>query len=426
MALFIALICSRIVSPAVAAGATAYGQQFVRAGSGWPDGGVGAATRTGPGDRGKDGRQLEYQRQLADREQGGGPYVDSLAEPLVALADIYRGDGDFGQALKLYRRALHVVRVNDGLYSERQVPILRELFRTYRATGDLQTLDRRYDYFFRLYGRGEPPYTAVRVRATLEYLRWQREAVRLQLEKKPDKRLLALYELNESLLQAMAQAPGVDPVWYRQLGLSQMRNLYLIQDRLRPTPDRVGVAPTTPLLASDWTEEDVNVHRLEAIQRGALGRGETLLQDLLAREAGGTPEQRSRLQLELGDWYQWNGSDDRAAGQYGALARQLRAAGREEELLQWLAQPVELPDNGAFWQPATGGEDRRPVVVSASFDVSPRGRVSNIETHAASEHDAERASGLRRKLARTRFRPRFVTGEPEPVLGVVREYELLD
>lgn len=417
-------ICCGIGNPAVAANAAAYGEQFVLVGREWPDGGPGIVSPAGSGT--KEGRQLEYQRQLADRELAGGPYVDGLAEPLVALARIYRGDGDFSRAVQFYRRALHVVRINDGLYSERQVPILRELLGTYRETGDLQTLDQRYDYFFRLYGRGEPPYTGVRLRATLEYLRWQREAIRLELEKHPEKRLLALYELNESLLKAVAQAPDVDPAWYRRLGLSQMRNLYLIQDRIRPTPETISVAPATPLLASAWTEEDVNVHRLEAIQRGALGRGERLLQDLLDREEGGAIEQRARLRLELGDWYQWNGSDDRAAEQYAELARLLQASGREGDLQKWLGQPVELPDNGAFWQPGAHAETRRGVIVSASFDVSARGRASNIETRATGDEYAKAASGLRRQLARTRFRPRYATGEPEGVVGVVRDYELLD
>ena len=70
-------------------------------------------------------------------------------------------------------------RINDGLYSERQVPLLRELLQSYREAGDYEALDERYDYYFRLYGNGQPPYTEIRLRAALEYLRWQREALRL-------------------------------------------------------------------------------------------------------------------------------------------------------------------------------------------------------------------------------------------------------
>ncbi len=415
--------CCGISGAAYAAGA-AYGEQFVRVGQQWPDGGPGFAQATGAG--GRERAQPEYQRQVAARELEGGPYDDGLAEPLAAMAAYHRSAGDFDLAVRFYRRALHVVRVNDGLYSERQTPILRELLSTFRSAGDLDALDRRYDYYFRLLGGGQPPYTETRLRATLEYLRWQREAVRLGLGGDDDKRLLALYDLNDSILQAVGGDPQVDPQWYRELGLSQLRNLYLIESRLAPGPETMGMAPSTPLLASDWSEEDVNTHRLDSIRRGALGRGERLLLELMEREADSGVENRARLQLELGDWYQWHGRDQQAGQQYAGVGQLLRTSGREGTLNQWLGQPVELPDNGAFWQPTAAAESRRRVVVNASYDVSARGRVSNIDATTAQEQDADVVRSLRRKLARTRFRPRFVNGEPEQVVGLTREYELID
>jgi hypothetical protein len=415
--------CCGISGAANAAGA-AYGEQFVRVGHQWPDGGPGFEHAMGAG--GRERAQPEYQRQIAARELEGGPYDDGLAEPLAAMAAYHRSAGDFDLAVRFYRRALHVVRINDGLYSERQTPILRELLNTFRSAGDLDALDRRYDYFFRLLGGGQPPYTEARLRATVEYLRWQREAVRLGLGGDDDKRLLALHDLNESILQAAGGDPQVDPSWYRELGLSQLRNLYLIYSRLAPAPENMGMAPSTPLLASDWTEEDVNTHRLESIRRGALGRGERLLLELMERAGDADAESRASLQLELGDWYQWHGRDQQAEQQYAAVGSLLRMSGREETLHEWLGQPVELPDNGAFWQPTAAGEPRRRVVVNASYDVSAQGRVSNIDAATAREQDADVVRSLRRKLARTRFRPRFVNGEPEQVAGLTREYELID
>ena len=44
------------------------------------------------------------------------------------------------------------------------------------AVGDLEALDDRYYYFFRLYRSEQPPCTALRKRASLGYLRWQRAA----------------------------------------------------------------------------------------------------------------------------------------------------------------------------------------------------------------------------------------------------------
>ncbi len=419
-----ALFCAVPVPAVHAASGTPYGQEFVRLGVEWPEGrprGSGGSVSAA----GRTAQVVGYERQVAESETSGGPYTDGLAEPLAALARHRRDRGELQQAERLYRRALHVVRVNDGLYTQRQIPILRELLDTYRSSGDLATLDDRYDYFFRLYGRGQPPYSEVRMGAALEYLRWQREALRRGLDADDKRRLLALYELNDELLRGVAADDSADPRWYRQLSVSQLYNLYLIQDLMAPQMQNRSGVPNTPLLASDWDEQDFRVNRLETLQRDAVGHGARLLQESLS---SGTvpPEELASMHLELGDWYQWNGFAQKASEQYGEVVRLLRETGRSEMLDEWLGEPVELPDNGAFWQPPAPEEGQRRVQVRASYDVSARGRANNIQTSVAAEEDEDVASSLRRKLARTRFRPRFSSGAAEAQAGVVRDYAVLD
>jgi tetratricopeptide (TPR) repeat protein len=218
------LLCAALLLPAAdsLAGKRAYGEDFVRVGQRWTDAGPPPALNRETPPPGADGGFLRQIEQLQDRE---GPYSDSLAEPLAGLGRYYRSAGDLDGALRSYRRALHVVRINDGLYSERQIPILQELLDTYRGSGDLQALDQRYDYYFRLYGNGQPPYSEVRLRATLGYLRWQREAIRLGMDGERHRRLLALYHMNDTLIQATGQDPAVSRQQHREVVLSQLRNL---------------------------------------------------------------------------------------------------------------------------------------------------------------------------------------------------------
>jgi hypothetical protein len=325
----------------------------------------------------------------------------------------------------VYQRALHVVRVNDGLYSERQVPILKELFEIYRMTGDMAMLDARYDYFFRLYGSGQPPFTPIRIGADLEYLRWQREALRLGLDERDTDRLLALYSLNEQILRAAAADPTVDYTGYRALLLSQLLNLYLLLERYEPRIESIGPTASTGMHGA-WDEEDVGQRRLETLQRNALARGRELLDELIRRTAPGQVEELAEAWLALGDWNQWNDRQQEALAAYGEVVKLLQGAGREELLQQWLGQPVELPANGAFWQPRPVPEGSEPIVVQASYDVSARGRASNIEAAALlGDHDSK-AGKVRRSLAQTRFRPRMDNGEPVAQLHLSRDYEVLD
>lgn len=419
-----ALCCALLLLAhnALAANPSPYGEYFFRLGAHWPDAGTISPPPPVGGPAQAD--SASFQHQLEQIEEAGGPYADALAEPLADLARLLRRGGDLARAQRVYLRALHVVRINEGLYSERQVPILRELFETYRTTGDLASLDARYGYFFRLYGSGEPPYTPVRIGAALEYMRWQREALRLGLDKDDARRLLQLYTLNERILEGVAADPAVDLADYRALVLSQLRNLYLIQDRYQPKLDTTRTTFGNAMPGA-WDEEDADRRRIEITQRSALSRGREMLQELIARTPPEQVEALAGAWLELADWNQWNDRRSEALAAYGHVVKLLRGAERDEVLQQWLGEPVELPANGAFWQPrqAVGGE--QPIVVRARFDVSASGKAGNIEATALASEYESKASRLRRNLAQTRFRPRMVNGEPEATLQLQRDYEVL-
>lgn len=422
----LALCCALAAQPLrlMAATPTPYGEQFVRLGESWPDAGVvkpwpeaDPAADAAPG-------SASFERQLELLEGEGGPYADTLAEPLADLARLHRRNGNLLQAQQAYQRALHVVRINEGLYSENQVPILRELFETYRMTGDMATLDARYEYFFRLYGSGRPPYTPVRLNAALEYLRWQREAVRLELDEQETRRMFDMYSLNEQLLEDVAQDPAVDFQVYRALTLSQLRNLYLLRDRYKPNLE-TSTAGGSVGIPTAWDEKDTYQHRLESYQRTALSRGRTLLEELIERAAPDQLQERAGVWLELADWNQWNDRGAEAQEAYAQVEKLLEQAGQSDLLQQWLGEPVELPANGAFWQPRTPGDDSAPIVIQARFDVSASGKAQNIEAVALASENESKAGRVRRNLAKTRFRPRIVDGEPQAELHLQRDYQVM-
>ena len=401
---------------------TAYGEHFVRLGQGAAATGAESPAANLPA-AAEGGGKAEYERQLLEMEQQGGPYAAALAEPLAALARLQEQQGDTLQSRRLYERALHLVRVNEGLYSQHQVPILRQLFGSYRQSGDMETLDARYDYYFRLYGAGQPPYTELRLGATLEYLRWQREALLLELDPEHSGRLLALYNLNQEVLDAVAGEEGVPYPLYKRLVLSQVCNLYLVQHLYRPELQSSNEVPQH-LTGGAWEPQETNEYRLELLQRSAVTRGRNLLDELIARTPADDREELALNYLELGDWNQWNDKRSDADAAYRQVLGLL--AGADEPALagQWLDTPRELPANGVFQLPQSA-DDPQGAVVEASFDVSVEGRARNIETRLENESDESGTGRFRRELAGVRFRPAYREGEPGAVQGVSRRYELL-
>lgn len=374
-----------------------------------------------------------YQRQLSDLESTGGPYADGLAQPLLGLGRNHVSRGEYEKAIRLYGRALHIVRLNDGLYNERQAPFVRELLDTIRLTGNLNALDDRYDYFFRLYGNGQPPYTPLRMRATLEYLRWQREALRLGIDKHKEKRLLRLYQRNEDILSSTWATPSYLLADQWDLTLSQIRNLYLLLSIVEPRIVITGPGAGSMVSTVNSRDDslDFDQRHLENIQRTAMRRGEAVLEQYIAAAQAVQPtvsvRHRARAVLELADWYQWNGNKRRAGDTYAEVVSMLAQAGQGELIQAWFSEPVELPDNGAFWQPPAVEPGAEPTVVTATFDVTALGRVRNIVLGA---DDQGKFYRFKRELRNTRFRPRYIVDADYKMQSILteqlsRQYELL-
>jgi tetratricopeptide (TPR) repeat protein len=362
-----------------------------------------------------------FRAQLQQREQREGPYSDMLAEPLAGLGHYYRDKGEYEEALGLFQRAVHVTRVNDGLYSERQIPYVRDLLDTFRLAGDMQALDERYEYYFRLYGGGQPPYDDLRLRAALEYLRWQREAVG-RLDDHRVQRMLDLYELNEEILLAVADSEEISLDWYRQLLMSQVHNLYLVQSGFQPQQQYAGtVGPGNAMYVSQNQGMDLHQQRLESILRVSPKRGQLLLEELLARTlASGDDVELARVHLALGDWQRWNGRSRSAGEQYREVIKLLEDAGEDTLLQQWLGSPVELPQQ---WRLRRFGSDKR-IELTADYAVSAQGVAKDIRVATVDSGSEALSKRLRRKLSATRFRPRYIHGEAEAAGGISRKYAL--
>ena len=101
-----------------------------------------------------------YLDEFEAAENEGGPYDFRLTEPLYDLARAQIAAGRPTGAIKQLQRALHVERINQGLYAPSQLPILGDLIDTYLVIGDLGKADKlhrvRYDLERRAYPLGTP------------------------------------------------------------------------------------------------------------------------------------------------------------------------------------------------------------------------------------------------------------------------------
>jgi len=362
------------------------------------------------------------QQRLAELEVEAGPYAAALAEPLADLGRYHRDRGDLDEAALAFHRALHLVRVNEGLNSTTQLALLEELAETFRRQGDLVALDQVQARKFRVRRQDPDADESATAQAALEYLSWQRQAFGSGLDGHDMQRLLEAYLLNRRLLDEWGTGGRTGEPRYRQLVFSQLANLYLIMGIDLLETGGTAIVMTGTVQPSQSTSESYVRQRIGRMQIRGLGDGKRLLQSLLDATS---PEEALALastRLALGDWLQWNGDYRAADVEYEAVVRLLQQQGELELLRSWLGEPRELPDARLF-QPFDA-RDLQALSgnLTASFVVSGRGVASDLELQGEDSRDASR---LRRMIAGTHFRPRYLTGKPEERRVELRQYRLV-
>jgi len=358
-------------------------------------------------------------RRITDSEHSTGPFTPGLVDPLISLGSLYQAQGDYDEALQAYQRALHVIRVNDGLISEYQIPALRRLMALYRDLGDYARLHEAYAYLFRLRTRAGPPYSAGALSDSLEYFQWQRQTYAASGSARRDSHLLQAYRDNRRMLEALATRADEELEAYRRLAFSQLHNLYLI---LGIDPSRLQGSGIS--LEQDFTDEAARQHLLQ-VQEMGLYEGKNLILGLIELSRDARAEDLAALHLELGDWFQWNESQRRAREQYQEVYRLLRKAGREDLIAGWLDAPVELPDEREAWLQPSSTTAPEAVVV-ARYRVSERGDVRDLDVRLHGSGEGPAAAKVGRMLRDTHFRPKFSGGQPQASGEVTRYYRLLD
>ena len=343
----------------------------------------------------------------------GGPYNPALAPVLTTEAGRALELGDTENALLLYQQALYNLRVNGGLYAETQLPVLQSIMGLLRVSGDIDALDSRVDYYYRLMGSGLPPWNVAKIQAAIKTLSWRQEKLMPQLWTGREREVVDLVDEGERLVQSICQAPAFAGVWCADITLQHLATLYLIQFRVAPevqsamrrgytaVPDRRTVTD------GEWSPLQ---DRLQSILRGIKNKGADCINDALP-----IAQDTQRLTVALADWHWFFGDTETAETMYKALY---------DSEPQLFSQPVPLPAIPNLGRDPALAEDSGTVNFVAS--VSSRGTPEDISIIESGEDDARWKNRGLRYFRSLRFRPaidasgQFVASPVELSLVVMR------
>jgi hypothetical protein len=365
-----------------------------------------------------------YLQRVQEQVWRQGPYGAGLSETLLDAANYFQGRGDIEQAIVLLRRSVHLTRINDGLNSDLQLPLLDTLLENYINTGDLEAAEKIQAWRLHVQRQNYQPGQAEYIEATVAYAAWQSKLWMLNPTPDEPERLLRIWTQLGELMTAGEDAP-LTTAQLRSVVFGQLRMLYLI------SVSDFGLNPETELslgrsLSPEQAAPDISRSKIQHLKKSAYTRGMAQLK-LLQESYGetGAETERAEVQRQLADWHLWFGNKRRAARHYG-LAWDLLAADASGQYRQaWFAEPVELPAGDILYAGVPGGREPLDVQrVNMQFSVSDQGKAGQIETLTAVGEEQEDNYRLKRLLKKTRFRPRMEAGELVETPLVRRQYEL--
>ena len=356
-----------------------------------------------------------YLERVQQEEWRAGPYGAGLSETLLDAANYFESRGDVGQVVTLLRRSVHLMRVNDGLYTPLQLPQLQRLQQFYLQAGELVDADETQSWLYHLARENYARRSGEYVTAVLVWADWRRR--RWMQDPDPDNpnRLHDVWRTLEDLLPD-DEEPPLAPQLYGKVINAQIDLLYTIGSSYFGL-DREAEMMLGRGFAREQSQGDVAKSQMQHLQTAAYSRGRKKLESLIAVQTEAADLAASWTRLA--DWHLWYGKYS-AAGE--AYREAWNVLGSQQQRQQYFGRPLELPVGEVLYSGLPAADlDEDPVKILANFRVSKRGKVEKAEASVMGEEEGPRYR-LLRKLRAARFRPRLEAGEMVATENVQRTY----
>lgn len=351
-------------------------------------------------------------------ESRDGAYSADLPEQMLSLGLALQQQDRHPEAVDVFKRGVHLARINNGLYSPEQIPLLQGEITSSIALGEYARVDELQEYLYRVHLRG-PASGEQRAKALLEQATWQFNAYRHGLGSQGPERLLIMWDLYRLAWSDIGTAAGDSSPKLLPPLQGLLRTQYLISE-YRAESGQQGSSFSTGSMNSS-----ANRFFAYRSQNYELGRSVILaIYKVWLNSTGQDSDEAIAALIALGDWALWNGKRDDAFDTYRLALAELAQRDDAKEVEQRLfGQPVPLPDiNGLQTLPPAVGADQGNILLE--FGVDSRGKVIDMVRLDTNEEIDTSSERFMRLLRNTKFRPRLEAGQPVGTEKLVKAYEI--
>jgi len=119
-----------------------------------------------------------YEENINRQIENSGIYDTGLSQEYLSTGNLYEQLGDIENAINAYDNAMHINRVNEGLYTLSQVDAVRALIAIHKEARNFAEVDKYHEYLYYLMSRNLEPDSEAFNEASLEWAEWNLEAFR--------------------------------------------------------------------------------------------------------------------------------------------------------------------------------------------------------------------------------------------------------
>jgi len=387
----------------------------------------------------------EYEARIRDLELAGGAYEQALSQEMLAIASLYQSTGEHETALEYLDQALHINRVNLGLFNLEQEEIINEQIKSYVSLGDLAAADAQQEYLFFLKRRAYGGDSVEMLPALAQYAEWNIFAFDSSLAMDPELAFAAESGFNPS--ESTRDIPDLADDFktirlinahsiYRTMLQILLNNFGVSDPRLLEVEERLVL--TNYFFATNLTFNNsaLDTNTYSTIAKTSQGfydmprvstnsMGYRLGRDALERRLeylsstqGVSAEEVVRAMVDLADWLMVFKKRSSALDTYEQAYAQAIANNIDQDVLEELFYPA-LPQTVPTFidyrhtRAAVGIPEEQPLDYQGWIDVSLRlnrfGNPADVEILDKSPETSDPIESQLYRLLRnsTSFRPRF-------------------
>jgi hypothetical protein len=358
-----------------------------------------------------------YQNAIQEIESSEGAYAGGLSESLLSLALSLQSQGRHDEAIKHFRRGIHLTRINEGLYCPQQIPLLQGEIASYKAAENYALADERQRYLYRVQMRALGSGDAL-ADALMQQARWQYDTYQMDPGPEGYTHLIDMWDLYQQAQQDVITREGEDSPKLLPPLHGMLQAQYLISS--------YEWRQSNPVLEEEKRFSESQL-RFKAYCAESYAQGNAILETIAGIEqqhAAQDSKALARNLVMLGDWQLWNGRTEAAWQAYRQAQTELaHADDAQAQTRQLFGEPVALPDITEL-SPLPPTVDPQQADILLAFGVSEKGQVQDLQRIDDNATGDRQAARLMKQLRGTTFRPRFEAGQPVETEKLVKAFNI--